>query len=89
VSEYIFSEGDDAWRCLCGNTPDADGFIPIQKDREVEPTPTQWTSGEYCCLRCGRVIDHTNRQVTRHLDPTDIILLIPTDAPVAPSSPEI
>lgn len=56
--QIIHADGDpDAWVCLCGNTPAADGFFPCDEHgTEVEPTPEAWTSGSYVCARCGRII---------------------------------
>lgn len=58
--EYINHEpgNDDAWICVCGNTPDHDGFYTCDKDgNEVEPTAADWKTGWYVCARCCRMID--------------------------------
>lgn len=59
------TEGDsDAWVCLCGNTPAADGFYPCDAlGNQVEPTPEDWTTGCYVCARCGRIINQTSLEV--------------------------
>ena len=55
---------EEAWICVCGNTPTADGFYPCDKDgKEVTPTPDAWTTGCYVCARCGRIIDHNSLDV--------------------------
>lgn len=54
----------EAWICLCGNTPDADGFYPCDRGgREVAPTPGEWMAGCYVCARCGRIIDQKSLEV--------------------------
>jgi YD repeat-containing protein len=52
---------DDAWICICGNTPDQDGFFPCNaRGDEVKPTAEAWTTNWYVCNGCGRMIDqHT------------------------------
>lgn len=71
MKETIQYESDnrEAWICLCGNTPINDGFYPINEfDREVYPTADEWTTNEYYCAGCGRVIDQTTLEVTRRID---------------------
>ncbi len=77
MTEYIHyvSENDDAFECLCGNVPWSNGFFPIEGNTEVDPVPEDWTSNEYVCNRCGRVIDQTTLRVTRHLDISTIVYL--------------
>ena len=55
---------DEDWICICGNRPDQDGFFPCDSDgNEVEPTPAEWKTNWYVCLRCGRMIDQDNLEV--------------------------
>ena len=64
--EYITREPGslDAWVCLCGNTPSAEGFYPCDAlGTQVEPTPEDWTTGCYVCARCGRIINQTSLEV--------------------------
>jgi hypothetical protein len=64
--EYITCEPGalDAWVCLCGNTPAAEGFYPCDAlGKEVEPTPADWTTGSYVCARCGRIISQKSLEV--------------------------
>ena len=78
MNEYIKHDrgNDDAWVCLCGNSPSDDGFYPVgESDNEVEPTQEEWKTGEYFCNRCGRVIDQHTLQVVRRLDPKQIARL--------------
>ena len=64
----------DAWVCICGNTPSGDGFYPIDEgNHEVEPTEKDWTTNQYFCAQCGRVIDQATLQVVRTLDPKSIV----------------
>jgi hypothetical protein len=67
---------EDAWVCICGNTPSGDGFYPIdQNDHEVEPTAKDWTTNQYFCGRCGRVINQATLEVERRLVPDTIVRL--------------
>lgn len=71
MNVYIKHEpgDDDAWICLCGNTPSDDGFYPIDdSNHEVEPTEDDWKTNHYFCNTCGRVIDQKTLQVIRKLD---------------------
>ncbi|HXA18929.1 MAG TPA: hypothetical protein VN380_18185 [Thermoanaerobaculia bacterium] len=53
---------EEAWICLCDNTPSEDGFYPCdEKGDEVEPV-AGW-SGRYVCFRCGRIIDPESLRV--------------------------
>jgi hypothetical protein len=55
---------DEAWICLCKNTPTGGGFYPRDEDgNEVKPTARDWTSGLYICLDCGRIIDPDTLEV--------------------------
>ena len=50
----------DAWVCICGNTPDSDGFFPCDaKGNEVEPVEG-WKE-LYVCANCGRIIHQSTR----------------------------
>ena len=73
--EYITRENDspEAWVCLCGNTPSADGFYPCDvQGNAVEPTPADWTTGCYVCAKCGRIINQTSLEVVgRKTVPTE------------------
>jgi hypothetical protein len=63
---YITREPEDrdAWLCICGNTPDSDGFYACDKNgNEVEPTREDWKTDWYVCARCGRMIDVDTLQV--------------------------
>ena len=62
--EYVRHEDqdEDAWICICGNTPVSDGFYPCDKEgKEVEPVKG-WT-GLYVCNRCRRIIDQSTLEV--------------------------
>ena len=79
MSEHITREdGDkDAWVCICGNMPSENGFYPIDEDNhEVEPTVKDWTTNQYFCNQCGRVIDQDSLEVVRKLDPQTIVRLV-------------
>ena len=57
---FIREEADngDAWVCVCGNRPAAEGFFPCDRSGErVEPTPAAWPNPLYICDRCSRIID--------------------------------
>lgn len=54
----------DAWVCLCGNTPTDYGFYPCNdQGKIVEPTPELWATGCYVCDRCGRIIRQSDLEV--------------------------
>lgn len=56
---------ETAWICLCGNTPDSDGFVPcLSGGEEVEPTEGSEWEGLYRCERCLRIIDQSDWRVT-------------------------
>lgn len=64
--EHISHEDDDdtAWVCLCGNTPDSDGFATCNADgNEIEPTVGGGWTSLYVCNRCGRIVDQENLAV--------------------------
>jgi len=61
---YITHEegNEEAWVCICGNTPSEDGFYPCDKDgNEIEPV--EGWEGLYVCDRCGRIIDQKSLEV--------------------------
>jgi hypothetical protein len=48
---------DEAWICLCGNRPIANGFFPCdEKGDEMEPLIGSNWNGLYVCGSCGRII---------------------------------
>jgi hypothetical protein len=56
--EFLTHEpaNDEAWECVCGNTPVSDGFFSCNSNGdEVEPVRGQWED-LYVCARCGRII---------------------------------
>jgi hypothetical protein len=64
TSEHITHEpgSDEAWICICNNTPDSDGFFPCNKEGdEIEPV-TGW-DGLYVCARCGRIIEQKSLEI--------------------------
>lgn len=66
MAEFIQHEPDDetAWICLCGNTPDSDGFTQCDRNgATVEPMEQSDWSGLYRCERCLRIIDQSDRMV--------------------------
>jgi hypothetical protein len=53
---------EDAWICICGNTPGTDGFYPCDREgTEIEPA-AGWND-LYVCARCGRIINQTSLDV--------------------------
>lgn len=47
----------DAWHCICGNTPCGSGFYPCDaQGNEVEPVSGSGWEDLYVCGRCGRII---------------------------------
>lgn len=78
MSEHITHHKDDpdAWICICGNDTFSSGFFPINdENEEVEPTPEDWTTNQYCCAECGRVIDQATLAVVRQVDLDTVPLL--------------
>lgn len=63
-TEFIKQEvgNQEAWVCLCGNTPVDQGFFPSD-ERGIEGAPVQGWGGLYTCDRCGRVIDSMTLRV--------------------------
>jgi hypothetical protein len=48
----------DAWICLCGNTPESDGFYPCDAlGNSVEQTEMDWDGRSYVCHRCEWMVD--------------------------------
>ena len=65
----------EAWLCVCGNTPTADGFFPCNSEgEEVEPVASEWTTNCYVCSRCGRIIDQATLEVRGRRFPDDLYL---------------
>jgi hypothetical protein len=68
--ERIAREG--GWpRCLCGNTPDMDGFYPcLPGGTEVEPDAGgPWDGKHYLCHGCGRIINQDTLEVAGRVAP--------------------
>lgn len=71
--EHIHSTSTGDFICICGNVPSEHGFYPINdKNEEVEPVKEDWTTNQYYCNQCGRVIDQTTLEVVRIVDLKDI-----------------
>jgi len=65
AKEHISHEAgnEEAWVCICKNTPSDDGFCTCDAEgNEVEPD-TRWTTGLYVCFGCGRMIDPKTLEV--------------------------
>lgn len=53
---------DDAWVCICRNTPCGGGFYPCDKmGNQVEPV--EGWEGLYVCADCGRIIHYDSLEV--------------------------
>ena len=72
MEKITHEEGDEeAWACLCGNTPPFAGFYPCdQHGDELEPVIGSGWTGLYVCngkekngSYCGRIIDQDTREV--------------------------
>lgn len=60
----------DSWVCLCGNTPESEGFDPATEHGDpVEPVETEWDGIHYRCDRCARVIDQRTGRVVNAMRP--------------------
>src|SRR5260221_1540153 len=58
--EHITHEAgnDEAWICICANTPSSGGFYPCDAEgNEMEPMIGSSWSGLYVCADCGAIID--------------------------------
>ena len=52
------AENDEAWICVCKNTPVDDGFYPCDRNgNELEPTIGSGWDNLYVCPKCGRIIN--------------------------------
>jgi hypothetical protein len=57
----------DRWVCHCGNTPNAGGFDPVDRNgNSVDPTPQQWPEPLYVCNDCGLVMDADTVDTVAH-----------------------
>jgi hypothetical protein len=66
MDKHIHCLPDDqtAWICLCGNTPDSEGFAPCEPSgKDIEPTVESGWAGLYRCDRCQRIIDQRDRHI--------------------------
>lgn len=66
IKERITHESgnDEAWVCICGNTPSDGGFYPCDKEgNEMEPTVGSDWDGLYVCADCGRIIKQDTLEV--------------------------
>jgi hypothetical protein len=74
MAEYIAETEFFEWICNCGNLPEDDGFYTVNsKNQLVEPTYKAWDSNNYCCLRCGRIIDVDSLQVVDIASQEDLL----------------
>jgi hypothetical protein len=67
---------DGMWlHCLCGNTPDMDGFCPCVADGTIVSPRlgSPWEGALYACAKCGRIIDQDTLNVTGRRDPDGVI----------------
>jgi hypothetical protein len=64
--EYISNEPgwQDAWICICKNTPTSGGFYPCDKNgNEMEPNIGSDWDNLYVCVDCGRIIHQQTLEV--------------------------
>jgi hypothetical protein len=64
--EFIDHESgnDEAWICLCGNTPVSHGFFVCDEaGNEISPTRESGWSNLYVCMKCGRIIRQDTLEV--------------------------
>ena len=58
------ANNDEAWICICKNTPSDSGFYPCNDEgNEIEPTKRSGWSGLYVCGDCGRIIESETLEV--------------------------
>jgi hypothetical protein len=66
IKERITHEkgNDEAWVCICKNTPSDGGFYPCDKEgNEMEPLVGSDWDGLYVCADCGRIINQDTLEV--------------------------
>ena len=55
---------DEAWVCICKNTPSDGGFYPCdEQGSEMEPLVGSGWNGLYVCADCGRIINQETLEV--------------------------
>jgi hypothetical protein len=60
------SGNEEAWICVCGNTPVTHGFYPCDElGNEVVPTQGSGWTNLYACAKCGRIIKQDTLEVVR------------------------
>lgn len=52
----------EAWVCICGNTPDSNGFYPCDNQGN-ETIPAEGWEGLYVCAQCERIIEQNTLDV--------------------------
>lgn len=57
MAEHILESLAGDWVCVCGNTPDMDGFLPYRNGREVAPDDPGWNGHDMACRTCRRVVN--------------------------------
>jgi hypothetical protein len=59
ITKIVHEAGNnEAWICICKNTPTSDGFYPCDaKGNEIEPIKGSGWKDLYVCNRCGRIIN--------------------------------
>ena len=63
---------EEAWICLCGNTPTDSGFFPCNEAGvEIEPTEKDGWDDLYVCAGCGRIVNQTTLEVLGIADRID------------------
>lgn len=57
-------DNDEAWVCICNNTPSDDGFFPCDSNGiEIEPTIESDWEGLYVCNLCKRIINQDTLEI--------------------------
>lgn len=57
-------DNEEAWICICGNTPSGGGFYPCDKEgNEMEPVIGSNWDGLYVCADCGRILHQDTLEV--------------------------
>lgn len=57
MTEWITETLAGDWVCVCGNTPDMDGFWPYREGYEVSPSHPDWNGHDLACRSCRRVVN--------------------------------
>ena len=62
MTEWIYESLAGDWLCVCGNTPDAQGFWPYADGHQVDASDPRWDGHASACRRCRRIVGGWNAE---------------------------